>query len=239
MKAGACLVSEPPSIPDSADWFGSGDGLAAIYFNNTSPDRRGKLIKRAKNFVIAEWGDIFLISVYISPNADHSEFLIFLDDLSSEVRHIGRRTLVGGDFNSKSILWGCKKTDARGTLVEEWAAECDMRLINEGRSPTCVRPQGTSIIDLTWGSADLNGEIRNWRVENDVESLSDHQYILMELGEGSQSDRSKKISYYPRWSWSKCDWDVYCAAMCWEFLQLSNKMESPSEELATEIRKAI
>lgn len=114
MKAGVCLVSEPPSIPDSADWIGSSDGLAAIYFNNTSPDRRGKLVKRAKNFVIAEWSDIFVISVYISPNVDHSEFLIFLDDLSSEVRRLGRRTLVGGDFNSKFILWVCKKNGRKG-----------------------------------------------------------------------------------------------------------------------------
>lgn len=61
-----------------------------------------------------------------------------------------------------------------------------------GKTPTCVRPQGWSVIDLSWGSADLSREVTNWKVEENIESLLDHQYITMDLGPESQLDRNKR-----------------------------------------------
>lgn len=88
------------------------------------------MVRQAKRFVVVEWGEIFLVSAYISPNSDRSDFLTFLDELGTEIHSLGRRVLVCGDFNSKSTYWGSRKTDTRGSLVEEWAAECDLRLLN-------------------------------------------------------------------------------------------------------------
>jgi len=142
MRAEACMISELPRNMKSANWFSSKDGLAAIYLCDPNGQRKDRLIKQAENFVTVKWGDIFLISIYISLNANRSDFLTFLDELTTEVHLRKERVLICGDFNSKSTHWEGKRTDTRGALVEEWAAECNLRLLNIGDTPTCVRPQG-------------------------------------------------------------------------------------------------
>ncbi|EFN65109.1 hypothetical protein EAG_13721, partial [Camponotus floridanus] len=72
------------------------------------------------------------------------------------------------DFNAKSPLWGANSLDGRGVLLSGWAAERDLRIVNVGNIPTCVRPQGgTSIVDLTWSSPDILLLIDEWRVMED------------------------------------------------------------------------
>lgn len=97
--------------------------------------------------MVAKCGDIHIISCYISLNAKRAEFLTFLDELGLSIKFLENRIVIGGDFNSKSTLWGLPYTDSRGELVEKWAAEYNLRLINSGTSPTCIRLQGQSIID--------------------------------------------------------------------------------------------
>jgi len=81
-----------------------------------------------------------------------------------------RNFIITGDFNAKSSLWGCCVSNWRGNALERWAAELDLRLANDGHS--CVRPQGSSIIDLIWSSADVFRCVSDWQVLSDVISLS-------------------------------------------------------------------
>lgn len=98
-------------------------------------------------------------------------------------------TLICGDFNSKSTLWGSASTDQRRDCVEESAAEQRLFLVNVGNTSTCVRPQGSSIIDLSWTTADMAGLVHDWRVMTDVDSLSDHEYIsITQRGPGPHGD---------------------------------------------------
>jgi len=103
-----------------------------------------------KNFVIAKYKDLFVISVYISPNENDRDFNVTLDRLSTAIRGFGGNCIVAGDYNAKSLLWGSPRTSWRGSVLERWAAELDLRIVNVGNEPTCVRTKGASIIDLTW-----------------------------------------------------------------------------------------
>jgi len=37
------------------------------------------------------------------------------------------------------------------------------------------------MVDLTWCTSDICGRFGEWRVREDIESLSDHLYITMEM----------------------------------------------------------
>lgn len=212
---GACAVSEPQRAPDSDKWCKSNNGLAAICWEPKTLGRTAEVIGKGEDYVTADLGEFRLVSVYISPNATREEFLEFLDDLSEEVRRLdGRRVIVCGDFNSKSIAWGSPKTDRRGEMVEEWAAETDMRLVNTGLEPTCVRVQGESYIDLTWASPDLMSKIRNWQVLKQ-ETLSDHAYICVEVGDPVQ-DKEHKASGRLSWNWRRVNSDLFQASIAWK-----------------------
>ncbi|XP_029177940.1 uncharacterized protein LOC114945803 [Nylanderia fulva] len=168
------------------------------------------------------------------------EFLTFLDELSVAIRILGGRTLICGDFNAKSSQWGSRNTDRRGELVDEWAAEHDLRLINSGALPTCIRPQGWSIIDLTWSTADICGSISGWQVMNNTESLSDHEYIQMFFGRDdgylNVNDRSSNSQKYPRWNIKKMDIDKFRAAILWN---CTNSDDQPTEKTAEDQAKWI
>ncbi|KMQ82502.1 reverse transcriptase [Lasius niger] len=105
-------------------------------------------------------------------------------------------------------------TDGRGRLISIWAAERDLRVANIGNSPTCVRAQGSSIVDLTWISSDILPFVNDWRVEEEVESLSDHLFISFALST-SRSRPSPGRSTSRRWNLKKFNRDRFRAALHW------------------------
>ncbi|XP_053989821.1 uncharacterized protein LOC128882262 [Hylaeus volcanicus] len=84
------------------------------------------------------------------------------------------------------MAWGGPATDARGRAVLEWAASADLRLLNRGSVNTCVRWQGESIVDLSWATPAASRLVSGWRVVEEVESLSDHPYIFMDVSAAPQ-----------------------------------------------------
>ena len=100
-----------------------------------------------------------------------------------------------------------------------WAAELDLRLINERSKSTCIRWQGESIVDLTWASTSAACRIKDWKVEDGLESLSDHRYITMKIlsddhwtslrnnekGSGERANRLQETSPDTRWAIKKMD----------------------------------
>ncbi|XP_029176056.1 uncharacterized protein LOC114944331 [Nylanderia fulva] len=226
-----CAISEPRNIPESTYWFGSNNGLAAIHWRPTNAAQVCSQVYRAQDFVVAKHGGINVIACYISPNCNNESFLTFLEELGVAIRFLDGRTLICGDFNSKSTQWGSPRTDRRGEWVGEWAAEHDLRLINVGSVPTCIRPQGWSIIDLTWATGDINGCINEWKVLSSVESLSDHDYIAMKVGRVSanRTKPRKNRFRYPRWNWNKLDEDMFHAAIDWHCANPPGEKRSADE----------
>lgn len=183
-------------------------------------------------------GDISLVSCYVSPNSVRGEFSNFLTELREAVRSLGGRVIVCGDFNSKSKLWGARITDRRGILVEDWAAELDLRILNTGKAPTCVRPQGVSIIDLSWASPSLKDKIKYWRVLSEVPTLSDHVYISFTLESDSFPARHN-IMKDPKWSWKKINEETFQAAAIWYGCEESINGDANAEERANWIASAL
>lgn len=80
------------------------------------------------------------------------EHNMVLDEFTSILGNRMDKIILGGDFNAKSPLWGANSLDGRGVLLSEWAAERDLRIVNEGNpyvlpriTPICVRPQAQYI----------------------------------------------------------------------------------------------
>ncbi|CAH2227082.1 jg25023, partial [Pararge aegeria aegeria] len=139
-------------------------------------------LEKGPGFVVAGWGQYTIVGLYFSPNRTLAEFEDFLDSVSEAVRrHNGGRTLVLGDFNAKSQAWGSPTSDGRGRAVLVWAVHLGLSLLNRGTVHTCVRAQGGSIVDLSFASPSVADRVANWRVEDGVETLSDHNYVRFEV----------------------------------------------------------
>lgn len=101
-------------------------------------------------------------------------------------------------------------------------------------------------MDFTWSTADICVSVRDWRVLSGYETLSDHEYIIMEFGGHSSHDHmGNRRPRYPRWNWSKFDVDKFQAALTWscsvtgpETDQAYNTAELKEQWVSTAIRLA-
>ncbi|XP_070512055.1 uncharacterized protein [Cardiocondyla obscurior] len=121
--------------------------------------------------------------------------------------------LIAGDFNAKSPDWGCLRADRRGGVLAAWAAELDLLIVNEGSTSTCSAWRGDSIVDLTWISSSARAFVRSWRVAEELETLSDHRYILMSLSASRGTYNSVPPNRNVRWSYRLFDKDKFLAAL--------------------------
>lgn len=189
--------------------------------------------------MVAKYNDIYIDSCYLSPNIHRADVQDALDELRDVINNLGQRILIGGDFNGKSILWGGTYTCPSGQLLEDWAAEFDLCLLNEGSVPTCVRPQGYSIIDVTWCTPDLRGEISGWKVREDLESLSDHHYVTMDISCDNGSLLRSIGPSLPRWQRGEWNMDAFQAVARWEFGQSGLDQDASVNPMAQKATKII
>lgn len=231
------LVSEPYLVPDSAAWVADLSKTAAIWWDCARCELPCVLLKRGNGFVAVKMGDTIIVSCYISPNCSWREYTEFLKNLGDAIQEFANsKLLVGGDFNARSSVWGDRRTNGRGELLLELMLGLDLRVVNVGSDPTCVRVQGTSIVDVTWASPSLIGSVSNWSVGKDEETLSDHARIRFELGFVTET-RGSGVSSFPRWALDSFSAD-YFAAACEAIMWVGGGSVAPEnvEEGATRLR---
>ncbi|XP_025262754.1 uncharacterized protein LOC112637374, partial [Camponotus floridanus] len=218
------IISEPPiNVMSSNCWFPSLDKLAAIYWNLDSPKLTGdmcRLVRSGVGFVAIKCNKFYVLSCYISPNVTTMVFEDILESINCCMNALPGPFIIGGDFNAHSVLWGSSHTNRRGALLERWAASGDLRLINKDGAFTCIRPQGSSVVDLTWASSGIFERISNWRVREDLESLSDHLYVNFEV---LDKNKSYELPTNKRWNFKKMDVESFVNSL--EFLATTQVSE--------------
>lgn len=98
-------------------------------------------------------------------------------------------------------------------MLNKWMHEKRMYLLNKAGVPTCIRPQGSSTVDLTLANGGAVEGITDWAVVA-IESLSDHHVpITSTYRETSCVERNKYVKeYFTRWNINKCNCDLFEAS---------------------------
>lgn len=129
-------------MPDNCNWLFSSCKRAAIFCYNLDTRKRCRLVASSVSWVGVEFGDMLLVSCYLSPNEGIIRFKEILKELGDLVRSNPDKILLCGDFNARSASWGCNTGDRRGVLFNEWVSELNLVILNYGNTPTCVRAAG-------------------------------------------------------------------------------------------------
>lgn len=211
LRIAISVIAEPYSVPSNPRWFGDDAGLVAIYWNAVATEPPCTLIMRGRGVVAVKWGILGVVGCYISPNCSLSEFETYLDALIDGVRACHPRpVIILGDFNARSRAWGNLMDNARGKVLQEWAASADLRLLNNGNVSTCVRWQGESVVDLSWATPAASRFVSNWRVAEELVTLSDHRHIIMDINLHPTGHMQRPQS--TRWCLKKLNRDRLIAA---------------------------
>ncbi|KAI4475440.1 hypothetical protein M0804_014303 [Polistes exclamans] len=122
------------------------------------------------------------------------------------------------------------RSNLRGELLSTWAIWLNLPLFNRISCPTCVRPQGLSVIDLTLGSSAAGVRLSKWRVD-EAESLSDHVYVAYKYCHETAGVRSlsRPGKTFPRWNARAADEDMLDAAL------ISGDWTRPSSECSARV----
>lgn len=166
----------------------------------------------------ATWGEMLVVEIYASPNKNLADLERILDGARELVREfLPRPVLVAGDPNAKVLAWGSPVNNPKGTVLEEWAEELGLEILNRGRALTCVRDGGGSVIDITLGCPRAARMVLDWHVMEGEETLSDHRYIRFRVSDPSMGAMPRlgrgRRSTAPRgWGLKKLDRDLMMAA---------------------------
>ncbi|GIX87699.1 reverse transcriptase domain-containing protein [Caerostris darwini] len=165
---------------------------AAVLYKSSIP---GQLIHSEEEIAIVlihhNNQELLIISTYCSPknNIDHNldtirKFIIKFNHLP---------TIILGDFNAKSRIWGQRDLDDRGTKVIHFCNSLDLYIENNPNSPpTYSSNRGDSWIDLLITN-NINDNI-TLEVRDDITN-SDHNMLFINYQIVTQPNQSKdKIS---------------------------------------------
>ncbi|XP_072403308.1 apolipophorins-like [Diabrotica undecimpunctata] len=73
---------------------------------------------------------IFICNIYLSSSSSATN-----EDLKSLIEQIPSHRIIVGDFNGHNFIWGSKRTDYRGKLLEKVMQDLQLNFLNDG-SPT-------------------------------------------------------------------------------------------------------
>lgn len=125
--------------------------------------------------------NVLIGSVYAAPSGDICKDLKDVGDVIENCNNY----IIAGDYNGKSRIWGCSRTDIRGEEILNFINVHDLNILNDlSKDSTFYHAGRSGNPDLTLCSADFVDNINNWNVLDHPDSLSDHRYITYEIKSG-------------------------------------------------------
>lgn len=183
------LISEPNKALTTTrkEWLSDErkDSAIIILNRNVKVSEQGS----GDGYTYMKTAEYTIFSCYSSGNRDLTCLENTLEDIATHTRNTNGHCVIAGDFNSKSPQWGMKKTDERGIRMEEWIAQNELVLLNDGSKPTFQSGNYTSILDLTFVTQDLRTSVTKWDVLEE-DSVSDHHYIMFGFNTTTNSIQS-------------------------------------------------
>jgi len=213
--ASIMVLSEPYRVPPSNPcWAAARTGFnvdVAITWRRSKDPVPCKYLEAGEGYVAVGWGDVVVVGVYLAPSLDRADYEDRLGRIGNCVRkYTPSPVLVAGDFNAWSRVWGSRRTNEKGAVLELWAASLGLHLLNEGSTSTFVRPLGgESIIDLTWANPQAAARTTGWRVDTEFNLESDHRPIEVVLTDFPAQVLGRRHPQPRRWVLRKLEEDPF------------------------------
>lgn len=138
------------------------------------------------------------ICCYLNFKDSKQELELSLLRMEKILKETSRKTIIVGDFNSRSISWGDLDTNDRGRVVKDWMICNNLQCLNDPDNfiPTFIGHRGESVIDLVFATEDIYRDLQI-KIMDD-EFLSDHKAILITYkeNEGMANFISKPAGWF-------------------------------------------
>lgn len=142
--------------------------------------------------------------------------------------------IICGDFNSHHEMWGSRKTDLAGTIIESFIDDADLVVLNNGKATRVnMGNLSYSVLDLTLVTASLSAKC-DWDVYQEDTLGSDHFPVYTQIHFNPLRTISSRV---PRWKFRSANWNefsIQCENEITEDL-LSTDIEMSNQNLTSKI----
>lgn len=192
-KVDIMMISEPnKKICSQKGWYADGRRDVAIKIVNKNVEIEE--VKGYEGYIHMRIDGKHIYLVYISPNIKIADFKKRVDKVFEEAAKHPLDSIVAGDINAKSQLWGAPNTDNRGEYVEEWLSQMAWTANNNGQN-TFERGRSRSHIDVTLSSEKMARLIHDWRVNFD-NPFTQHGEISFNIKIQKKIKNSEQVEIY-------------------------------------------
>ena len=156
----------------------------------------------------------------------HRQHLV-LHELQTLASRLPTSSIVMGDFNAKSLVWGNSESNKSGDIMELFLQNSDYTLYND-KSHTYIHPayNTPSTLDLTLASPRLFLDY-SWKVLDDSHG-SDHFPILLMSTENSEPD------HIPKAKLSKANWE-FLQNQCINTMEVNPESDDAMESFTNQL----
>ncbi len=181
----------------------TGYGGVAIYVRTEVPHRKinikSSLECCAVEIIKSKGKSLAICNIY------HAESSLDETLLSMVRRQLPNQVLFVGDYNSHNELWGGRKTDRKGKVLESFIDEHGFVLLNDGRG-TRLAPNGsTSALDLSFTTPRVAAKC-TWSVDYSSTLGSDHFPVTTTIGVHQFPQRIQSQS---KFNMKKANWELF------------------------------
>lgn len=142
-------------------------------------------------------------SVYLAPSFNLNEL-----DASTILSSLMHPLIIGGDWNARSIMWGCNSSNPNGLALENSFLHTNLVLLNNGAHTYIGNLRNSSsAIDLTFCSASVC-LLTDWRVLDDSFG-SDHLPIIITISHPNTVDSQPYSNNTLRKDTKHTDWSKF------------------------------
>ena len=143
-------------------------------------------------------GDITLANVYHAPGTQFDGV-----EYTRLFQQYHRDSIILGDLNAYSTIFGAARTDARGKVIENLLDDYNMVALNTGAGTYLRRSGEMSHLDISMASTNI-ARITNWTVHDDPMG-SDHLPVIITLSDPAIAEDT----HQPQWCYRRANWDGF------------------------------
>ena len=143
------------------------------------------------------------INIHICNIYFPSSVTIDIKDLDKLMKEIPYPRVILGDINAKYVAWGSDICDTRGDLINDWAFDNNLCILNDG-TPTRYDKNNNkySHIDISLIDNRMSSKFK-WMIKTD-RLISDHFPIVLDC-----DIEELYVNKIPKWIMEKGNWDQY------------------------------
>ncbi len=149
-------------------------------------------------------GNLVIVFLYLDINSCEV-VLALLGRLLRQADARQQEVIIYADTNAHSSFWKSSETNRRGEALEEFILLHNLVVLNNGNHFTFFNRRSATIIDVTPATPGIEGQIKEWRVMNEVQG-SDHLLITHQL-----TVSENEVPYVRNWNLG--DWSHFQESM--------------------------